>query len=29
MKSEDLATKRPDLFVDDTNLDALLEKLDL
>lgn len=26
---EDLATKRPDLFVDDTNLDALLQKLDL
>jgi hypothetical protein len=26
---EDLATKRPDLFVDDTNLDGLLQKLDL
>ena len=26
---EDLATKRPDLFVDDTNLDTLLQKLDL
>lgn len=26
---EDLAATRPDLFVDDTNLDTLLQKLDL
>ena len=26
---EDLATSRPDIFVDDSNLDALLQKLDV
>ncbi len=26
---EDLSTARPDIFVDDTNLDSLLQKLDL
>ena len=28
-EEEDLATSRPDLIVDDSNLEALLEKLDL